>query len=163
MTEWRALSDTEIVELAIRLRSLEWSRKLEDAPEVVTGFGWKLNNTLPEGVFFDTGFGRSTGQMIGLDGSVHHISAQVTAYAAKDPKQGGQVIDAFARMTAALTRALGAPTARIPGDSPEIRWAGTETTLLLKALPPAVNLELLTNAALEQHDEAVRIEKQGLL
>ncbi|GAB4583205.1 DUF6301 family protein [Nocardia sp. IFM 10818] len=163
MREWRALTDTEIVALATRLRSLEWSWNLDDAPQLVADFGWTLNNTLSELVKFDTGFGRSTGGVSSLGGRAADIKVQVTSYAEKDAVGRARVLDAFAGYTAALTGAFGEPTARTPGELPEIRWAGAQTTLLLKALSLSVSLHLMTNEGLARHDEIVRLQKQGQL
>ncbi|MEV6771274.1 DUF6301 family protein [Nocardia sp. NPDC051030] len=160
MTEWRTLTDSEIVELATRLRSLEWSWTLADAPKLITDFGWTLNHTLSESVKFDTGFGRSSGGISSLGGRPARISVRVTTYAGNDG--WARVTDAFAAMTAALTGAVGTPTARIPGKYPEIRWAGAQTTLLLKALPLSVHLDLWTNEGLADNDEISESQEQGL-
>jgi hypothetical protein len=109
MTEWRALTDDEIVELATRLRVLDWSWRPDDAA------------------------GRA------------------------------QAHDAFARMVAALTGALGEPTARIPGEVPEIRWAGAETTLVLRDPSVVVELSLMANSWLADYDKVIDLEEQGLL
>ncbi|MFC9993659.1 DUF6301 family protein [Nocardia sp. NPDC127526] len=163
MREWRALTDTELVELATRLRSLEWSWNLADAPQLVADFGWKLNNTLSELVKFDSGFGRSTGSVSSLGGRAAEISVQVTSYAEEDAAGRARIVDAFAGYTAALTDAFGAPSARIPGKYPEIRWVHGETTLRLIALSVAVDLGLMTNEGLARHDEIVRLQEQGLI
>lgn len=163
MREWRALTNTEIVELATRLRSLEWSWNVNDAPELVADFGWTLNNVLPASVFFDTGFGRSTGDVTSLGGRAADIRVQVTSYAERDSAGTTCVLDTFAAYTAALICAFGEPTARIPGKYPEIRWAGAQTTLRLIALSRTVSLHLMTNEGLACHDEIVRLQEQGLI
>ncbi|MRH92887.1 hypothetical protein GFY24_36645 [Nocardia sp. SYP-A9097] len=132
---------------------------MDDAPKLVADFGWTLNRTLDESVTFDSGFGRSTGT-VSLAGRPGMISTQITAYA----DDGATCItDAFAGMAVALVNAIGEPTVRVPGKYPEIRWAGTQTTLVLKSLRVTLKLDLVTNAWLAAHDQIVDLEKQGLI
>lgn len=72
--------------------------------------------------------------------------------------------DAFVRMNEAITGALGKPTARMPGEAAEIRWAFPETTLRLKnlSLAHAVQLTYQTNASLAALDRSIEFERQGL-
>ncbi|WP_306361455.1 DUF6301 family protein [Nocardia sp. CC227C] len=163
MREWRALTDSEFVELATRLRSLDWSWNLDDAPPLIADFGWTINNTLSQLVKFDTGFGRSTGGVSSLGGRAADISVQVTTYAGRDAEGRARVLDTFAGYTAALIGAIGEPTARLPGEYPEIRWAGAQTTLRLQALSSSVTLHLMTNEGLARHDRIVRLQEQGMM
>jgi hypothetical protein len=57
MTEWRALTDDEIVDLATGLRSLKWSWRVDDAPQVAAAFGWEIAMADPKLVVFDAIFG----------------------------------------------------------------------------------------------------------
>lgn len=65
-----------------------------------------------------------------------------------------RIRDTFARYTGAVTEALGEPTSRLPGEIPEVRWAGPFTTLFLRALSATVSLHLATNTSLELQDMA---------
>ncbi|WP_280433214.1 DUF6301 family protein [Nocardia brasiliensis] len=162
MTEWRALTDEEIVDLATRLRSVQWSWRVADAAELAAEFGWKVVLAKPEWAMLDTGFGMGSGRIAGSDGAAEYITAKVAGPAPDDAAGHAQSRDAFARMGAALTGALGAPTDRKPGASAEIRWAGTETTVALKDVETAVQLSLIDNAKLALRDQAVELEGQEL-
>ncbi|WP_433201596.1 DUF6301 family protein [Nocardia sp. CA-107356] len=150
MTVWRTLDDTEIVELALRLRSLDWSWRLGDVPELGAEFGWRIERIGQHSASVDVGFGLSSGRVDGWDGQAHHIVQSVTD---SDSDKADSVWDAFVRMTRALTGALGEPTTRIPGEYPAVRWAGPEQTLMLKALPNVVKLKLVPNEQLALDDE----------
>ncbi|WP_433759743.1 DUF6301 family protein [Nocardia sp. CA-135398] len=150
MTGWRALSDAEIVVLALRLRSLHWSWWLADVQDLAAEFGWRIERIGPHSVSVDVGFGLDSGGVDGWDGQAHHIVQSVTDSASDE---ADSVWNAFVRMTRALTDALGAPTMRIPGEYPQVRWAGPQQTLMLRALPNVVNLELVPNEQLALDDE----------
>lgn len=150
MTGWRALDDTEIVDLALRLRSLHWSWRLVDVPDLAAEFGWHVERIGPHSVRLDVGFGLASGRVDGRDGQAKHIVQSVTD---SDSDEVDNVWDAFARMTRALTGALGEPTKRLPGEYPQVRWAGPQQTLALTALPSVVKLELVPNEQLALDDE----------
>jgi hypothetical protein len=163
MTEWRALTDDEIVELANQLRSLKWPVRLDDVPQLAANFGWEIVTTRPKWVMLDTGFGMSSGKIAVDDGLTTELKVRVTDFVAEDAMGRARVLDTFVRVTTALTDGLGAPTARIPGASAEIRWAGAEATLVLSDLEVSVELALIGNASLAVHDEAVELEEKGLI
>ncbi|MET8871040.1 DUF6301 family protein [Nocardia sp. NPDC004604] len=160
MTVWRALDDTEIVELALRLRSLHWSWRLVDVPDLAAEFGWHVERIGPHSVRLDVGFGLASGRVDGRDGQARHIVQSVTD---RDSDEADNVWDAFVRMTRTLTGALGEPTTRIPGEDPEVRWAGPQQTLALKAFPSVVNLKLVPNEQLAFDDEGDALVEAGLL
>jgi hypothetical protein len=162
MTEWRTLNDSEIVELATRLRDVDWTWQLEDVPALAAEFGWKVLSTQQNWVMLDDGFGLASGEVRGRDGRAESIELQVSDYSGDDGAGRAQWRDAFVRMTGVLSNALGEPTRRQPGRSPEIRWAGPDTTLQLIQLA-SIQLHLVTNKYLAAHDEAVALDEQGLL
>ncbi|WP_433661711.1 DUF6301 family protein [Nocardia sp. CA-128927] len=163
MTELRALTDAEIVELATRLRSLDWSWQLADAAVLASAFGWEVVMTGDDWVMLDAGFGAGSAKLTGSGDQVGEIMVQVTDFADDDAAGEAQTRDAFVGMVAALTGAFGEPTARIPGDVPEVRWAGAETTLVLRDPAVMVELFLMTNAWLAEQDGLIDLEEQGLL
>ncbi|WP_405167254.1 DUF6301 family protein [Nocardia sp. NBC_01499] len=161
MTEWRALTDDEIVDLATRLRSVQWSWLLEDAPALAEAFGWTVVMAEPEWVMLDTGFGMGSGRIAGSDAQAEYIRARVAGPASDDAAGHALSRDTFATMSTALTGALGDPTERKPGKSAEIRWADEETTLVLKDVEVGVQLSLLANTKLAMRDRAIALEDQG--
>jgi hypothetical protein len=162
MTEWRALTDDEIVELATRLRSLAWPSPLDDVPQLVAGFGWKVITTRSEWVMLDTGFGMGSGKVRARDGMAMELMVRVTDFVAEEAAGRARVLDQFVRMFTALTGGIGAPTARIPGASPEIRWGGAQASLVLRDLEVAVELALIANSWLASDDRAIELQEQGL-
>ncbi|WP_280234054.1 DUF6301 family protein [Nocardia cyriacigeorgica] len=161
MTEWRALSEGEVTDLATRLRSLEWSWQVADGPELAERFGWRVLLSEPEWVLLDTGLGTGSGEIRGEEEKAVAIEVRVTEFA--DATERARTRDAFALMADALTDALGAPSARIPGEFPQIRWAGAESTLVLQDMAVSVVLTLVTNARLAADDRNAELEEQGLL
>ncbi|WP_405164841.1 DUF6301 family protein [Nocardia sp. NBC_01499] len=155
VTEWRALGDTEVVDLAAELRSLVWSWRMDNLLRLLVVFGWQdpiIESS--DWVRFDSGLGPGSCDVIGSDGEAERIEVAVTTLAADDSAGRAEVHDVFARMTAALIATLGEPTGRILEAIPEIRWAGAETTLLLTDLLLMVRLRLVSNAWLADYDEA---------
>ncbi|MBF6300259.1 hypothetical protein IU459_22320 [Nocardia amamiensis] len=163
MTEWQALGDAEIVELANQLVSLDWSWQMGDVPRLADEFGWRIQRANPESAILDVGFGIASGRVHGRDGRAEVIELAVTARATEDAAGRAFVLDTFARLASTLTDALGQPSSRIPGDLPEIRWAGEETTLRMICLSVTVRLFLVTNAWLAVHDKTVELQEQGLI
>ncbi|WP_330251619.1 DUF6301 family protein [Nocardia sp. NBC_00565] len=164
MTGWHALTDDEIVELTTGLRSLDWSWQLQDVPAIAARFDWQILMTRKDWVMLDCGFGLSSGSVDGRDGVAESIKLMVTDSASEDATGRAMVRDALVRMTDTITGALGEPTARMPGESAEIRWAFPETTLRLKNLSLAhtVQLTYQTNASLAALDRSIEFEQQGL-
>lgn len=153
----------EIVDLATRLRTLNWSWRLADAPALAAAFDWKVLMTLPNSAMLDTGLGMASGSVIGQDGAADVIEIRVTDFTEDDGAGRAQIRDTFARMATALTTAIGQPSRRTPGKLAELRWAGINTTLQLQGLPTAVRLTLMTNDSLARHDRAVELQEQGLI
>ncbi|WP_433759746.1 DUF6301 family protein [Nocardia sp. CA-135398] len=162
---WRALTDDEIAELVTGLRTLDWSWQLQEVPAIATKFDWKVLMTRADWVMLDCGFGLSSGAVTGRDGVAESIELMVTDSASEDATGRALVRDAFVRMSGAITGALGEPSARMPGEAAEIRWAFPETTLRLKNLSLAhtVQLTYQTNASLAALDRSIEFERQGLL
>ncbi|AVH20691.1 hypothetical protein IU412_19350 [Nocardia cyriacigeorgica] len=163
MTQWQAMTGTEIAELGTRLRSLAWSWQVADGPALATEFGWRVLHSDANWVMLDTGFGLGSGEIRGKDGRAEVIEVRVTDFAEESPAGRERIRDAFAALGEALTEALGAPTARVPGEFPQLRWAGAEQTLVLHELAVSVVLKLIDNTRLARDDRNVELEEQGLL
>lgn len=163
MTEWRVLGTPELVELFGRLRTLEWSWRLDDVAQLATEFGWEVERSRPNWVVLDIGFGRGSGEVSGDDGVADEIVLEVTSSATDDAAGRSRSRAAFAEMTAALTAEFGAPTKKVPGVTPEVRWAGAATTTVLRDLGVSVALRLVTNEKLATEDAIEELDEQGLL
>ncbi|MGK8520576.1 DUF6301 family protein [Nocardia asteroides] len=160
MTEWRALNDSEIVDLATGLRALEGAQPMDAIPRLAEAFGWKVLTVHPDRAMLDAGFGMASGNIHGREGRIVDIKVRVTDFASDDEEGLARSRDAFVSMVAALTGALGEPTARIPGATAEVRWAGRDTTLVIEDLGRSVQLSLVADYWLELHDQAVELERQ---
>ncbi|MBF6425727.1 hypothetical protein IU440_13625 [Nocardia cyriacigeorgica] len=161
--QWRAMPGTDIAELGARLRSLTWSWQVTDGPQLATDFGWRVLHSDANWVMLDTGFGLGSGEIRGKEGKAEVIEVRVTDFAEESDAGRERVRDAFAALGEALTEALGAPTARIPGEFPQLRWAGPDHTLVLHELAVSVLLKLVDNARLARDDRNIELEEQGLL
>ena len=157
MTEFRTLSDSDLADLATRLRAVKWSWRLADFPALAQSFGWQVEpgDTI---TMFDSGFGMASGNLLVSDGVVDDINVMVTDFVDDDGVGRERIRDCFARFTGVLSEALGAPTSLKPGDIPEVRWAGANTTVLLRALSVTVVLHIITNEALYLQDVIAETE-----
>ncbi|MGQ4618076.1 DUF6301 family protein [Nocardia sp. R7R-8] len=160
MTEWRTLTDTEIVDLATGLRSLDGSQPMDAVPRLAETFGWKVLSTHPDRAMLDAGFGMASGKIHGRAGRIVDIKLRVTDFAPDDAEGRARSMDAFAAIVVALTGAFGEPTTRIPGATAEARWAGPETTLVVANLGRSVHLSLTANSRLQLHDQAIELDRQ---
>ncbi|MGY5309585.1 DUF6301 family protein [Nocardia gipuzkoensis] len=158
---WRAMDDLAIVELALQLQSLVWSWRMDNLMRLLVVFGWRdpiIQSS--DWVRFDSGLGPGSCDVIGSDGDAERIEIALTTPASDDAAGRAAVHDAYTRAAAALTGALGAPTAEIVDSSPEMRWGSEETTLLLADLASRVRLRLVTNAWLAHYDEANNLQQR---
>lgn len=163
MTRWRVMPGTEIAELGTRLQSLNWSWLVADGPRLATEFGWRVVHSDANWVMLDTGFGLGSGEIRGRNGKAEVIEVRVTDFAEESATGRERIRDAFAALGESLTEALGEPTARIPGEFPQLRWAGEDHTLVLNELAVSVVLKLVDNARLARDDRNVELDEQGLL
>src|SRR5438105_4813148 len=113
MTEWRALTNGEIIDLATGLRSLDGSQPMDAVPRLAEAFGWKVLTMHPDRAMLDAGFGMASGKIYGRGGSIADIMLRVTDFALDDAEGRARSRDAFVAMVAALTGALGEPTSRV--------------------------------------------------
>ncbi|MET7366430.1 DUF6301 family protein [Streptomyces sp. NPDC005566] len=162
MTQWRALSDAEVVELAARLRSLDctWESGATHSARRSTQFPRQALMIRPRWDLLDTGFervGRAAPRRgrVQDEQMVERVQLRLTDYA----RQWAQPLDAFARMAAALGTSLGEPTDRRPGSDAAIHWAGADTTLILGHSGSAVYLELTTNNRLAGDEELRQMDE----
>ncbi|MFE6923276.1 DUF6301 family protein [Nocardia sp. NPDC057663] len=161
MTEWRTPSAAELTDLAAGLRDLDWSWDLADVPELAARFGWRAVLSRPNWVMLDTGLGVGSGKVHGADGKAVRIETRLTDFVEEDAAGTERIRTAFAEMAGVLTDALGAPTARIPGEWPQIRWADQAATVVLAQSPVSVVLYLVTNARLAMDDRNIEVERQA--
>ncbi|WP_433562649.1 DUF6301 family protein [Nocardia sp. CA-151230] len=163
MTEWRALSGPEVGDLAVRLRSLDWSWLLADVPALAANFGWTVETTYRYSVSLGAELGPDSGSVSGRSETADKIDVRVTDYADDDSDGRAHVRDAFVDMASAITSVLGPPALRCPGEFAEIRWSGAETTVRLRQFTSSVSLYLCTNTSLALEDQVTAMDEQGLL
>ncbi|WP_336085381.1 DUF6301 family protein [Nocardia sp. SSK8] len=161
MANWRVLPADEAADLAAALHTLEWSWTLDDAPAVVEKFGWQTLSSRPRRIMLDIGFGPDSGAIRAKDGQVTGIELQISDFAGAG--QEAEVGPAFDGIAAAITAKLGAPTARVAGPPPRLRWAGTAATVVLERSAASVWLYLTANARLAADDRNIALDEQGLL
>ncbi|MYQ78115.1 hypothetical protein GTW64_13465 [Streptomyces sp. SID4923] len=162
MTQWHALSDSEVVELAARLRSLDctWELGATTASRRSSRFTRKALMIRPQWDLLRTGYERAGRRRRAQDEDmVERVRLRLTEYAVG----WAPSLDAFVRMAAALEASLGAPTERRPGAPAAMRWAGPDTTLVLENVGDSVYLELVTNTRLSLDEDMLRMDEEGLL
>jgi hypothetical protein len=156
MTERRVLSDQEITDLVTELRSLEWSWSPDEVERVVAGLGWTIMGRARRDFVLETEFGMGTGSVeVDRSDRVERITTTVSTPVDPDAAEDRAFTqDAFARAVAAATRTLGEPTQRVPGEYPEVRWRGAESTIAVKRVSSETMLYLATNEWVEEFDRA---------
>ncbi|MFI5801381.1 DUF6301 family protein [Streptomyces sp. NPDC051561] len=163
------MSNTEVVELASRLRSLDCTWEWDTSPSGrrPSSFARRSMMIRPRWDVLDTGFeetGRAATRQekARREETTDRVRLRLTDYRG----QWDQALDAFARMATALSDALGEPAVRVPGDPAEIHWEmATEITLVLENTGTSVYLDLATNKRLAFDEEVRRLDEdeEGLL
>nr|WP_228537057.1 DUF6301 family protein [Nocardia sp. XZ_19_231] len=143
------------------MRDLDWSWELSDVPELVAEFGWRAVVSRPNWVMLDTGLGVSSGKVHGEDGRAVRIETRLTDFVDEDAAGTARLRTVFADTAGVLTEVLGEPTSRIPGQWPQIRWAGPAQTVVLAQSPVSLVLYLVTNARLAADDRNIEAEKRS--
>lgn len=157
MAEWRVLSDQEITDLVTKLRSLKWSWSPDEVERVVADFGWTIMGRARRDFVLETEFGMGTGS-VEVDRSDRVNRITITVSTPLDPdvaEDRAFTQDAFARVVASVTQALGEPTQRVPGEYPEVRWRSAESTIAVKRVSSEVMLYLATNVWVDEFDLGV--------
>lgn len=159
----RVSSGAEVVDLVRRLRALDWSWRLADASVAAAAMGWTIDLIRPGWVMLDTGFGTDSGSIRGADGRADEIEARVTDFASDDETGQAEIRAVFVKLADALIAEFGLPTARIPGETAQVRWGGPATTVVLRDLGVAVAVSLVTNDRLGRDDRSAELAEQGVL
>ncbi|MBC7300394.1 MAG: hypothetical protein H5T78_05520 [Nocardia sp.] len=161
MSNWRTMPTDQAAELADKLRALDWSWAMDDAPAIVEQFGWHTVSIRPRRILLDIGFGPGSGTVQAKNGEVTRIELQLTDYA--EPAEKPEVKTAFNNYAQAIGGNLGEPTARVKAPTPQVRWAGSEATVVLILSAASIWLHLVTNARLAADDRNLELDYQGLL
>ncbi|MFD5178445.1 DUF6301 family protein [Nocardia sp. NPDC058379] len=165
MTDFRTRTPDEVAELGSRLRALDWSWQLADIPEIAEQFGWRVVSTSEDDdwAMLDTGMGLASGKVFADDGDVEQIEVSASTIGPDSTETHTLVQQSYTAMGGRLEATLGAPSARIADDNPQLRWTGSDSTLILAALPRSITLTLASNEWLELFDEGVELSRQGQL
>ncbi|MEV0333094.1 DUF6301 family protein [Nocardia sp. NPDC050717] len=161
MSNWRTMPADQAADLATRLHGLDWSWTLDDAPTIVEQFGWRTVSSRPRRIMLDIGFGPGSGTIQAKNGEVTRIELQLTDYAEADEKS--EVEATFTGLAQAIGENLGEPTARVNAPTPQYRWAGRDSTVVLILSAASIWLHLDTNARLAADDRNLELDNQGLL
>ncbi|MCP2343618.1 DUF6301 family protein [Actinomadura rupiterrae] len=160
MTEKAILPDDRIGELATAFRDLDWSWSAQDVPDLVASFGWSVHVALKNTVWLDDGLGPASADVKIQDGARAVMINAATCTSVDPDATGAQAArdrswlrDEFARVAGLASERLGAPSARIPGDEPEVRWQGAETTVGVRSSEVRVTLFVALNDYLKTWDE----------
>lgn len=156
MTEWRVLADQEISDLVTKLRSLNWSWSPDEVERVVADLGLTILGRARRNFVLTTEFGMATDDVdVDPSNRVVRITRTVSTPVSAESSEGRAFTqNAFAQVVAAATRALGEPTERVPGESPEVRWRGAESTIAVKRTVQ-VKVYLATNEWVDDFDRPV--------
>ncbi|MFI5502084.1 DUF6301 family protein [Nocardia asteroides] len=165
MTDFRTRTPDEVAELGSRLRALDWSWQLAEIPEIAQRFGWRVVSTSEDDdwAMLDTGMGLASGKVFADDGEVEKIQVSVSTIGPDTVETHTLVQQAYTAMAARLVATLGTPSAQTTDDNPQVRWAGSASTLILAALTRTVTLTLASNEWLELFDEGIELSRQGQL
>ncbi|MEU4706116.1 DUF6301 family protein [Nocardia salmonicida] len=161
MSNWRAMPTDQAAELAGELHALDWSWSMDDAPAIAEQFGWNTLSSRPRRIMLDTGFGPDSGTIQAKNGDVTRIELQLTDYAESTEKP--ELKTAFTHFAQAITTELGEATGRVKAPTPQYRWAGPDTTVVLILSAASIWLHLVTNTRLAADDRNLELDNQGLL
>lgn len=155
MTAWRALDGAELRSAADQLIGAGRLLGTTMAHPAAKELGWTVLNIIPHlGVSVDPGFGvGEAGGSFTLDDDerVNRILVDVSESTVDgSPESKAFQQDVFARSVQTLTEAYGAPTARVPGESPEVWWRRETVTLKLRIGWLSVDMELARNEDVDQ-------------
>jgi hypothetical protein len=157
MTGHRALDEAALRTLLSAIEGTSWSWREQDLSGLATRFGWDGIRILPgRGAFVDPGHGIGyRAYRLSFDGAgrVNIITMRISSKVDEDDAMGQLFLaDVFADALVVATGIMGAPTARIPGSAPEVRWRGAESTLILEMLSICVELVWASNAYQDHWD-----------
>ncbi|NQE85867.1 DUF6301 family protein [Nocardia terpenica] len=141
-TGWRALDDHQVVELAVRLRSLVWSWRMDDMLRLSAVIPWHWEPAELGSTMSDSQPSTADGYVYGDGAEASCIELAVTT-PGTDP---AQLLAAFTRMADVLTETLGEPNTRVSEALPQACWASEKNTLVLAVRRRTVAL------LLERHD-----------
>ncbi|MEV5570966.1 DUF6301 family protein [Spirillospora sp. NPDC052269] len=162
MTETAILPDERIGELAAAFRDLHWSWAAQDVPGLVAALGWSVHVALQSTVWLNVGFGPTSGS-VKLENGTDAVMVNAATCSSANPDATGpeaardraRLRDEFARVVGLTTERLGEPSARIHGESPEVRWEGPRTTVGVRSSEVRVTLFVAVNDYLKTWDEEV--------
>ncbi|QKG23460.1 DUF6301 family protein [Actinomadura verrucosospora] len=150
----RMLDDQAIRELAVRLRDLEWSWSQTEVPAIAQELGWTVDGDFDGIIELDTGLGPASGVVeVNDEGAVDIIVVSATSYIDPDePAERAWLRDGFAHATSLVTEALGEPTLKRPGSSPQVRWRGENSTLGVNTTSVSLKIFVARNDYLDDED-----------
>lgn len=156
MTACSALDKDALRSLLTTVRDTVWSWEEADVPALAGRFGWDDIELLPDlGAVVDPGYGiGSPAIRLSFDkGRVDRITMRISSKV-EEGDDAGQLFlaDVFSDAVAVGSGVLGETTSRRIGALPEVRWRGTETTIVLKALSMSVVVTWSTNAFQDHWD-----------
>ncbi|QKG23464.1 hypothetical protein ACTIVE_5107 [Actinomadura verrucosospora] len=148
------MDDQAIIELAVRLRDLRWPWSASGVPTVARALGWTVDSASEGIIELDTGLGPSSGSVeLDWEGTVNTVRVLVTSFIDSDEAaERAWLRDAFVHATGLLTAALGDPTQRIPGSSPQVRWRGPDSTVGLSSASVSLVIFSAGNHYLDEDD-----------
>ncbi|MGW6698902.1 DUF6301 family protein [Nocardia sp. NPDC055049] len=163
MTTWHTRTTEEVADLATRLRAIDWTWQLTEIPRIAEHFGWKVISSKPAWALLDTGLGPASGKAFADNGHVERLQVDASTIGPDTSEGRAEVHAAYSAMAETLVATLGPPTTEINGDLEELRWAGSDSTLLLQELARSIKLALVTNEWLTGFDHRVQLSRQGQL
>ncbi|GLZ03004.1 hypothetical protein Acsp03_04710 [Actinomadura sp. NBRC 104412] len=156
MSDFRRLSDQELADMALRLRALEWPRDPDDVPAIAAAFDWTVESLREMGARLGTRFGIATGNFEFEEGRAVHVRAAVCSDIDRESaEERAWLQDVFAESVEAVSAALGPPTHRLPGETPEVRWRGENSTVSVLKYSVIVDIALSTNEYIDEYDRDV--------
>jgi hypothetical protein len=163
MTAWHTRTPEEVADLATRLRAIDWTWQLTEIDRIAHDFGWKVISSKSAWALLDTGLGPASGKAFADNGQVERLQVDASTIGPDTIEGRTQVHAAYSAMAHTLVATLGPPSTEITSDPAELRWAGSDSTLLLQELARSIKLSLVTNEWLTGFDHRVELSRQGQL
>lgn len=148
------VGDQRIRDLALALQELRWSWTEDEIPVLARDFGWTVTGDFDGVIEMDGGLGPAS-VVVDVDdnGTVDMVTISLTSFIDRHADQERAWLqDQFAHAADVMKRALGDPTERRPGNLPEVRWRGPDSTVGLTRTTVRVNMYFTLNQKLDADD-----------
>lgn len=157
MTSWRSVDGESLRGVLTSLRAANWGWTPAEVTAFAKKMGWEIVDTIDDKGTFAVApwcLGEDDIEFTFSHGRVNDIITPITDNVpAKDARGQAFLGDVLAEAAAVAEEVLGAPTQVRPGNRPQLRWRGSDATIILKHVGVAVELVWANNVFQDHWDQ----------